>query len=351
MVKNELCIQEGGTLQEAIEHLHKGGYGVLCVLSKRGKMIGLLTDGDFRKAILNHLDLKSPLTLAMNKKFTYYPHGGSRENAVKHLKKIQRRHLPILDSKGFLKDIVLLDEIEFRGEDNLVVLMAGGLGTRLAPLTKNCPKPLVQIGGKPILEHILQNFIAYGFRRFVISVNYMGDMIKTYFKDGAKWGASIDYIFEQKKLGTAGALSLLRFTPKESIVVCNGDVMTKLNLKSLMEFHAEHKFAATIAVQKYGLQVPYGVIEHRGHEIIGITEKPTHEFYVNAGIYVLEPECLNYIPHNHFFDMPDLFVRLIGDGKHPAAFPVLEHWIDVGKVADLEQARKKYKTGRNRQGD
>jgi NDP-sugar pyrophosphorylase family protein len=220
--------------------------------------------------------------------------------------------------------------------------MAGGLGTRLGELTRDCPKPLLRVGNKPVLETILENCIEYAFKRFYISVNYKADMLKDYFGDGSRWGVDIRYIEEKKRLGTAGALGLLPEDPTVPLLVMNADVLTKINFKHLLEFHEEHRSVATMCVREYEFQVPYGVVKIDNHRLLDILEKPVHQFFVNAGIYVLNPEAVSMVPKNTYFDMPALFEKLLQDQAETAAFPVREYWLDIGRKDDLERANGDY---------
>jgi NDP-sugar pyrophosphorylase family protein len=221
--------------------------------------------------------------------------------------------------------------------------MAGGLVNRLRPLTDECPKPMLKVGNKPLLETIVENFIEYGFHRFYISVNYMADVVESYFGDGSRWGVDIEYLHEEHRLGTAGALSLLPETPTEAILVMNGDLLTKVNFKQLLDFHYGHQAQATMCVREYDFQVPYGVVKIDGQRITSIDEKPIQRFFVNAGIYVLEPEALDLISSNIFFDMTTLFEKLIELKKEPAVFPIREYWLDIGHLADYNRANGEYR--------
>lgn len=337
-MRPELCVFGDCSLLEAIKRLDDGGYGVLFVLDKGDKMIGILTDGDVRKAILNGIELSSPLSHVMNQHFAFGTPDQTREAHINYLRKIQRRHLPILDKQGRLADVLILAEVEFQRDETPVVIMAGGLGSRLAPLTDHCPKPMFRVGDKPILEHILNNFIQHGFYRFFISVNYKAETIEDYFRDGSKLGVDINYVHEPMRMGTAGALSLLADQLHQPFITINGDVLTKVDPKHLLHFHKDHHWIATMGVRKYDIQVPFGVVEHKECSITRIVEKPVHEFYVNAGIYVLDPKCLPYIPKQNYFDMTDLFGKLIADKREAGAFLVMEHWVDVGRIDDLERA-------------
>jgi dTDP-glucose pyrophosphorylase len=226
--------------------------------------------------------------------------------------------------------------------DNLVILMAGGLGQRLKPLTENCPKPLLKVGGKVLLETILENFISEGFNKFYISVNYRAQMIMDYFGDGSRWGVSIQYLQEDKPLGTAGALALLPAKPREPFMVMNADILTKINMAKLLEFHKEKQGIATICVKEHHKEIPYGIVAFEENHLQHIEEKPVQRFFINAGIYVLNPEVLDYIPLQSFFDIPDLIKKLLEEGKVIKVFPIREYWIDIGRLDEYERANHEF---------
>ncbi|MBF0127959.1 MAG: NTP transferase domain-containing protein, partial [Magnetococcales bacterium] len=219
---------------------------------------------------------------------------------------------------------------------------AGGLGSRLAPLTDMIPKPLLKVGSKPILEVILESFIAYGFHRFFLSVNYRKEMIKEYFGDGSGWGVEIDYLEENGRLGTAGSLSLFKERPEKPFFVMNGDLLTRINFQHVLDFHLEHQSRATLCVRKVEQTVPYGVVRLDAHRLVTIEEKPVQEYFVNAGIYLLDPEVLSFIPGGQYFDMPTLFQNIIKRGETTAAFPFLDYWMDIGRMGDFRQACRDY---------
>jgi len=221
--------------------------------------------------------------------------------------------------------------------------MAGGLGNRLRPLTEQCPKPLLKVGGKPLLENIVQGFAGYGFRKFYISVNYMAEMIETYFGDGSRFGVSISYIHEDNQLGTAGALGLLPEVPRDSFFVINGDLLTQINFSHLLDFHSQHHSLATMCIKEYHYQVPFGVVQVNGEKLSALDEKPVQTFFVNAGIYVLEPSILDFIPRNHYFDMTMLFDRIMKKGLKPRVFPIREYWLDIGQLEDYKKANGDFK--------
>ena len=223
--------------------------------------------------------------------------------------------------------------------------MAGGLGSRLQPLTEDKPKPLLSVGDKPILETILESFIEQNFRRFYISVNYKADAIKKHFADGGRWNAEIRYLEEETRLGTAGALDLIPERPELPLLVMNGDLLTRVNFRDLLDYHLDQKAQATMCVREYDFQVPFGVVEIEDHHILSIDEKPVHRFFVNAGIYVLEPGLIDLIPKGEYFDMTDLFARAIEKGHETQAFPIHEYWIDVGRIDDLDRANHDHENG------
>ncbi len=338
-----VVVPRDATLTEAIRCIDASALQVALVLGPGGKLEGILTDGDVRRALLNGAGMESLARLAMNTKPHTAPAESSRERLITEMRRNSIRHLPLIDHDGMVVDLATLNELTgIRKRDNWVVLMAGGLGSRLSPLTDDCPKPMLEIGNKPLLQTIIEKFIDDGFSRFQISVNYMADVIKGHFRDGAQLGVEIAYIEENRRLGTAGALGLLPEVPDQPLLVMNGDILTKMNFGQLLDFHESHSVAATMCVREYEFQVPYGVVTTDAHRIASIDEKPIHTFFVNAGIYVIEPELLNSIPPDQFFDMPTLFSEAINGGKEAAVFPVREYWLDIGHVADYHRANGDY---------
>lgn len=326
-----------------LEIIDKSARQIALVADENDRLVGTVTDGDIRRGLLKGKGLQDPISLVMNPFPTVASPYESRENILA-LMKIKKIHqVPIVDEDGRIVHVeVLNDLLRPKRKDNWVVLMAGGLGTRLHPLTNDCPKPLLKVGNKPLLETILQSFIDQGFHRFYISVKYKAEMIQDYFGDGSKWGVSIRYLREQESLGTAGALSLLPEKPVEPFFVMNGDLLTKVNFEQLLDFHKTYQAQATMCVREYDHQVPYGVVRLDKHRLTAIEEKPTQRFFVNAGIYVLSPEALDNIPHNQYFDMPSLFELLMKDQQQTIAFPIREYWLDIGRMADFERANTEF---------
>jgi dTDP-glucose pyrophosphorylase len=341
---NDVVVSPETPLTDSIVKIDASALQVALVLNGNGTLAGVVTDGDVRRAILRGQGLQVPVAEVMNCNPTTVSAFTPRDEMLALMRRKGFHHLPLVDEAGRVVGLVTLDElIGAAVRSNWVVLMAGGLGTRLQPLTNECPKPMLKVGNKPLLETILENFIEYGFCRFYISVNYMADAVKSYFGDGSRWGVDIRYLHEDQRLGTAGALSLLPGKPTEALLVMNGDLLTKVNFRQLLDFHCEQRARATMCIREYGVQVPYGVVKIDAHCITGIDEKPIQRFFVNAGIYALEPEALDLIPSNTYFDMPTLFEKLIELKKETAAFPVREYWLDIGHLADYNQAIGEYR--------
>jgi dTDP-glucose pyrophosphorylase len=336
-------ISPSTSILEAIRIIDVGALQIALVVDEHRRLLGILTDGDIRRAILNGMSMENPVHLIMYRDFTTVNILASREEIIALMKKNDLKQMPIVDENGAIVDLrVIIDLIDEPKKDNWVVIMAGGVGARLRPLTDDLPKPLLEVGGKPILETILENFVSFGFRSFFISVNYKSEMIENFCGDGCKWGIEIQYLRENKKMGTAGALSLLPTKPGKPLIIINADVLTNVNIQQLLDFHVEHKAAATMCVQDYHFEVPYGVININQHRIMGLDEKPVHRFFVNAGIYVLDPAVLDVIPTQESFDMTELFTRLIEQGFETVAFPIREYWMDIGRVEDYKKAKGEY---------
>jgi dTDP-glucose pyrophosphorylase len=340
----EILVLSDASIRDAIQLLDKSALQIVLVVNERHRLLGTVTDGDVRRGILKGLSLSDPVQAIMNPTPTVAKVDESRDSILALMRQKYLHHIPLIDGNDCVVGLETLDElIQSRTRENWVVLMAGGLGSRLYPLTEDCPKPMLNVGNKPLLETILENFIEYGFRRFYISVNYMADVVKSHFGDGSRWGVEIRYLQEVHKLGTAGALSLLPENPSEALFVMNGDLLTKVNFSQLLDFHSSHYAQATMCVREYDFQVPYGVVKIDSHRVTGIDEKPVQRFFVNAGIYVLEPGVLELIPANTYFDMPTLFELLISQQKETAAFPIREYWLDIGHLADYEKANGEYR--------
>jgi dTDP-glucose pyrophosphorylase len=331
------------TLREAIQTIDAGALQIALVVDAEQRLLGTLTDGDVRRALLKGISLDESVQGIMNTRPTVAKMDEDMGRVLADMQRKQLHRIPVVDEQGRVVGVELLEEfIRSRERENWVVLMAGGLGNRLRPLTDECPKPMLKVGNKPLLETIIENFTEQGFRKFYISVNYMADKIKEYFGNGAQWGAEIQYLEESTRLGTAGALSLLPSKPIAPLLVMNGDLLTKINFRQLLEFHSEHHAQGTMCVREYDFQVPFGVVKIENHRITGIDEKPVQHFFVNAGIYVLEPEALHHVPQGIVFDMPGLFETLIAENQETVVFPIREYWLDIGHLADYDRANGEF---------
>jgi len=331
-------LQEGATLRNAMEALESSPAKIALVVDADGRLRGTLTDGDLRRAILRGGSLDSPVDEAMNRKFLVARASEDRAKLLARMRNNSLRQMPVVDDEGRVIRIETLTERLVAPKPNWVFLMAGGFGKRLRPLTETTPKPMLEVGGKPVLQTILERFIDAGFRRFFISVHYLAEKIKEHFGDGSAWGVEIVYVEETSPLGTAGALSLLPETPDAPLLVMNGDVLTAARFNHLLEFHCDHAAAATMCLREYDFQVPYGTVEVDGPWAIGIVEKPVHKVFVNAGIYVLSPEAVAAVPAGGPLDMPDLLQALIAGGQSVAAYPLHEQWLDIGRPEDFHKA-------------
>ncbi|WP_249363285.1 nucleotidyltransferase family protein [Pseudoalteromonas spongiae] len=336
-----VIIKSSASFENAIKVLDSTGKRIVLITDDTEKLIGIVTDGDVRRGLLRHVDFASPVTHVMCSDPVIVPQGTSRKEVLTVMEERSVIHVPVVNSDHEIVGLHTVSEF-YTSEryDNYVFLMAGGFGTRLRPLTDECPKPMLKVGGKPMLEIILQSFIEAGFHKFIVSTHYLAEQIKEYFQDGRHWGVTIDYVHEAEPLGTAGALGLL---PKEKIdkpfFVMNGDLLTNVDFRSLSDFHANSNSMATMCVREYSQQVPYGVIQHDNEKITDIVEKPTQKYFVNAGIYMLSPKLLDYVAPNQRVDMPDLLNQCVEDNSGVSMFPIHEYWLDIGRLADFEKAQ------------
>jgi len=328
------------TVQETIAVIDKGALQLALVVDKDIKLLGVVTDGDIRRGLLNHKPLDCAIDEIMNKSPLVAEKGTSKARILSLMTRKGLKAIPLIQ-EGILVGLETLQKIVSRSHhDNPVFLMAGGFGKRLKPLTDNCPKPLLKLGGKPILETILDNFIASGFNNFYISTHYIPEKIQSYFGDGSKWGVNIKYIYEESPLGTGGALGLLPDDlPDLPLIMMNGDLLTKVDLEYLLAYHNEKNGIATMCVTEYEYQVPYGVVQTEGHQLVSMIEKPTNKFFVNAGIYVITPSLINRVAKNQVIDMPTLISNQIAKGDKVSVFPIHEYWRDIGKWNDYNQAQ------------
>ena len=333
-------LKMNATVRQAMELLSSNSLGIVLVIDDSESLLGVVTDGDIRRGLLRSVSMDATLDKVLSKNPKVLKVGSSQKQILNMFNKHCLQHIPIVDNEGRVCDLKLLrNEVQPVEKENIIFINAGGKGQRLLPLTENCPKPLLPIGNKPILENIIQNFAAHGFKNFVLSVNYMADMVINYFGDGSKWDVKIEYIRETLPLGTAGSIGELRDKLTAPIIVSNGDLLTNVDYSGLLDFHVKSKSIATMCVREYDIQVPYGVVEISNHKLVKIIEKPIHKFFINAGIYVLNPEAVNMIPHKQQFDMPSLFEAIVSSKQDVATFPIYEYWLDIGRFDDFEKAQ------------
>ncbi len=338
----KLSVRPEATIRQVLETIDTGNMQIALVVDDN-LLLGTITDGDIRRGFLKGKGLEDSINGLYNPNPVKGYLSQPKEDLVQLALARGVKQLPMVDDSGQLVGIEIVDDyLRISEKPNKIILMAGGLGTRLRPLTVDTPKPMLTVGAKPILETIIESFCRYGFRNFYLSVNYKAEKIRDYFGDGSKQGVKIDYLNEKTRLGTAGALGLLPKDIDAPIIVMNGDLLTNINFEHLLNYHLLTGADATMCVREYEFQVPYGVVHTEGATIQGITEKPTHQFYVNAGIYVLNPATLNIIPPGEFFDMPQLFEKLIQNKQKTCSFPIREYWMDIGQPNDFEQANSDY---------
>lgn len=330
-------------LRQALEIIDSGAMKIALVVDENQKLLGTLSDGDIRRAILKGMSLDAGIEAIYCRTPTTCGINDSKEKILQLAVAHRLFQIPVVDNEGRIVGVVEVDDfLRPSNHTNKVVLMAGGLGTRLKPLTDNMPKPMLHVGDKPILATIIENFAKYGYTDVVLSVSYKSHIIEEYFGDGSAFGVNIDYVNETKRMGTAGALGIMRDKLTEPFFVMNADLLTNINFEHLHNYHTSHDAIATMAVREYDFQVPYGVVNIQDGRISSIEEKPTHKFFVSAGIYMLEPRSLEFIPNDEFFDMPSLFEKLIADGRNAVSFPIREYWLDIGRLSDYEKANNEY---------
>lgn len=341
----QILISGEDTLRRAIEIIDASAIQIVLVVDEAGRLQGTVTDGDIRRGILRGVGLDEAVRKVMNPHPITAPVGIPPAELLALMTSRQVKHVPLVDNLGRVIGLELLDNLHRSPaiKENPVVIVAGGQGMRLRPLTSETPKPLLHIGGQPVLELILRQFQAYGFRRLFISVNYRGGQIEEYFGDGARHGMAIQYLREPSPLGTAGCLSLLPKPLGLPCIVVNGDLLTKVNFQQMLEFHRETGFHLTIGVKEHHLEIPFGVVVTQGERVVEFREKPAEIRLINAGVYVVEPDLLDMVPHGAYYDMTDLIEETIGQPQwRVGAFPIHEYWIDIGTFADYRRAQGEF---------
>jgi dTDP-glucose pyrophosphorylase/predicted transcriptional regulator len=328
-------------IKAAIEQLNRNGIKIALVLDDNDRLLGTVSDGDFRRGMLRGLTLQDSVEKIMNTSPRTVQENSSRLDILNLMEQTKILQIPIVDNKNKVVGLHLWDEVSAKTKySNVMVIMAGGKGSRLHPQTEKTPKPMLEVAGRPILEHIIRRAQSQGFNHFIIAVNYLGKSIENYFGSGESFGAKIDYLREESPLGTAGALSLIDKKLEKSFIVTNGDVITDINYSNFLEFHTSQNAAATVAVHTHEFQIPYGVVEIEGLTIVSYEEKPIISNLINAGVYALDPSILDLIKETKFRNMPEILELAKNSHKNVIVYPLHESWIDVGRPSDLELANK-----------
>ncbi|HEG2606850.1 nucleotidyltransferase family protein [Campylobacter sp. W0066.1] len=330
-------ISKNITIKEALKLLSNYTSIRMLVVGDKNKW-GIITDPDIRKALLSNMTLEDKIEKIVN----YNPITAHCNDNIEKIIQLCTKHniyqIPIVDDSGCIIRVENILENKIINKNNKIIIMAGGLGTRLRPLTEDIPKPMLKVGDKPILEIIIEKFKKQGFFHFILCVNYKAQTIEEYFKDGSDFGVSIEYIHEQKRMGTAGALSLIKDIGDEPFFVINGDVIVNVDFNAMVKYHIEKKSLATMGVREHFIQNPYGVIEcNDENQIVNIKEKPKQYFLVNSGVYVLDPQILHNIPKNEFYDMPSLFEDIV-DYTKKYCYLIEDYWIDIGRHEEYQKA-------------
>lgn len=318
--------------------LDKYGNGFLPVVDNDEKLIGIITDGDLRRGILNkNLTLQNIINFNPKTKKKEIPPYKLRKKLID----LKLRHMPIVDDEGKLIEIFILNDFKINQKPNWVVIMAGGLGTRLGELTKDVPKPMLEVGGKPILLHIINNFKSQGFSKFILCVNYKSEIIENYFGNGSSFGVEILYTKESKRMGTAGALSLIDIELNEPFLVVNGDLITEINYLDFLSFHVNSNSPATMCIKRYTYELPYACVSFdKNNTLLNLQEKPINEFFINTGMYILNPQMISLLKKDEYFDMPSLFEKAIENNFSPKVFVIDEYWLDIGQKEDFRKAQE-----------
>ncbi len=338
----DICISPTSTIKEAMEAIGNGRVKIALIVEDDGKFLGTLNDGDIRRSILRGRVVSESINDVYNTNSVFADNKKSQEELLNLCQINGVSQIPIINKDNNVVDLFVMNERGSKQHQNTVVLMVGGLGTRLRPLTDNIPKPMLGVGGTPILQTIVEGFSRYGFTNFIMCLGYKADVIREHFQDGSKFGVNIEYIVEDKRMGTAGALTLLNKKLNETFFVMNGDILTKANYEQLLDFHKLNKAKATMCIREYDIEVPYGVVNINNERIVSIEEKPIHNFFVNTGIYLLEPECIDMIPNDGFYDMPSLFEKLINLKERVISYPLMEYWLDIGHIDEYDRANHEY---------
>lgn len=351
------CASAGQTLREAALLMERSSAGIALIVDEKRRLLGTVTDGDLRRAMLAGLGLDTLVDELLKRKAESayakpisVPVGTPREEIARLMEERVIRQVPVIDEEGRVVELVTNDQLIPREVIPLqAVIMAGGYGKRLLPLTQNTPKPMLHVGEQPLMELMIGQLRDAGIHRVNVTTHFEPEKIRDYFGDGERFGVNLNYVSEERPLGTAGALRLIE-SKHEPLLIINGDILTKVDFRAMLDFHNEHQADLTVGVREYDFQVPYGVIETEGARVTGVSEKPVYKFFVNAGIYLLQPALDEFIPKDERFDMTDLIAQLAAAGRTVVSFPIMEYWLDIGRLADYERAQEDVKSGKFSRG-
>ncbi len=333
-----ILVSPNASVQEVLKIIDKEALQLAMVVDADKRLLGTVTDGDIRRALIKGIPLSVDVSEVMFTTPTVVQLGTSRQQVLEVMKGKGLLSLPIISEDKVVGLETLTKASQKAVYDNPVFIMAGGFGTRLKPLTDNCPKPMLKIGDKPILETVMRSFIRCGFSNFYISTHYMPEVIQDYFGDGSDLGVKIQYIHESEPLGTGGALGLLPDDlPDLPVIMMNGDVLTKIDFEKVLKFHDDNQASATMCVREFEYQVPFGVVESEDHKISSIVEKPVQRFHVNAGIYVIGKELVNSVEKNSRIDMPTLIESVLH--TNVMVYPFYDYWLDIGRMDEFNRAQ------------
>ena len=336
-----LTIPASATIEDALRAIDKGACGIALVVSESDELIGLITDGDIRRAIIAGADLDEEVNVrTANRRFVSVAHGTPRAAVIDLMRARRINQIPVVDEDGRLRGLHLLHElIGAAPRPNWAVLMAGGRGTRLRPLTDAIPKPMLPVAGRPILERLIHHLVGYGITRIFLSVNHLAHLIEDHFGDGSDFGCHIEYLREETALGTGGPLRLLPDKPRDPILVMNGDLVTEANVGRMIDEHTESDSVATIGLRPYQITVPFGVAAIADGHLVSLEEKPTHEHLISAGIYVIDPDVIDRIPPNVNYPITEVLQTVLASGAAVGAHIIDDEWTDVGQRRELDEAR------------
>lgn len=331
------------SVERALEVLDRAGLRLVIVVDAQQRLLGVATDGDFRRAILAHVPIDRPVRSIMNEDPTVMCLGSGRGAAMEAMSSLGINALPVIDEDRTVVGVETLQSLVAQPKrPNPVFIMAGGLGERLMPLTESCPKPMLRVGDKPVLQILMEHCINLGFANFFLSTHYLPELIRDHFKDGDDLGAAIKYVHEENPLGTAGALKLLPDKIEQPLIMMNGDILTKIDFNEMLMSHNAQEADITVAVRNYSVRIPYGVVRGDDTVVSEIEEKPLQTFLISTGIYVVSPCIIDLIDVDERIDMPDLLRRVMKNDGKVSKFPVHEYWLDIGQLPDFEQAQVDY---------